>query len=507
MFVQLNSNVGPVVETEFCVIGAGAAGIALARKLSAAGHNCVLAEAGDLEVSHDSQDVYQGRVVGDDYYFLDAARLRYFGGSTNHWAGWCRTLDASDFEARKASPIAAWPISKSDLQPYEKEAFEILELPALKPDRPLNEEGTVTQLDWIISDPVRFNEKFRGELDASEKCTVLLNANLIEVGLNDGALEEATFVNYLGDRVSVRAKTFVLACGGIENSRLLLHLNRAHGNAIGNQRELVGRYWMEHPRYVVGAFAMLEPSFLNFDKEWVSDIRIASTSAAFREANEIMACNVRFDAVPYDGSKKIVGDLLCVAPSLGSRVMAMMGKDLFCGGRVSVASEQEPQADNRVTLDEQDVDKFGMPRPVLHWKKSALVRKTVSTTMKAMATHFAEVDEARLQLADWILDDTLPITEDIHMAGHHHMGGTRMSADALTGVVDKDCRVFGVPNLYVAGSSVFSSGGHANPTVTITQLSLRLADHLLNRASVTAADAAENAATSPAAEPAAAQGI
>ena len=99
------------------MIGGGAAGITIARKLTSVGKKVVLCEAGGQYFSNESQGVYQGRVEGDEYFDLEGCRLRYFGGSTNHWAGWCRTFDAIDCERSYLSEELVWPIRKRDIEP------------------------------------------------------------------------------------------------------------------------------------------------------------------------------------------------------------------------------------------------------------------------------------------------------------------------------------------------------------------------------------------------------
>jgi choline dehydrogenase-like flavoprotein len=147
---------------------------------------------------------------------------------------------------------------------------------------------------------------------------------------------------------------------------------------------------------------------------------------------------------------------------------------------VRSSSEQEPARENRVTLDDE-TDRFGIPRPILHWRRSALDKKTFRSTALALGAYFASGNMARLRLDDWVFSEDLEFSCEGggHCpGGYHHLGGTRMSATSAEGVVDADCRVFGTANLFVAGSSVFPSGGYCNPTMTIVQLSLRLAHHL-----------------------------
>jgi len=131
MLVDLNEiDSDPFRENKFdiCIIGAGVAGITLALKLSQK-LNVVLIEAGGLEYSDDSQAVYKGMSIGQEYYDLIATRLRYFGGTSNHWAGWCRPLDSYDFKPKSYLEFSGWPIERRDLDPYLKEAESILDIP------------------------------------------------------------------------------------------------------------------------------------------------------------------------------------------------------------------------------------------------------------------------------------------------------------------------------------------------------------------------------------------
>ena len=118
-----------------CIVGSGPAGITLARRLAAAGLSVGLFEAGGMEQTDESQAVYDGPTTGQPYYPLDACRLRFFGGTSNHWGGWTRPLDANDFRPRPHHPMSGWPIVKADLDPYAAEADAILDLPANR-DRP-----------------------------------------------------------------------------------------------------------------------------------------------------------------------------------------------------------------------------------------------------------------------------------------------------------------------------------------------------------------------------------
>ena len=193
--------------------------------------------------------------------------------------------------------------------------------------------------------------------------------------------------------------------------------------------------------------------------------------------NGVLNCGLIIDGVARDRTSRLVNDLLCVAPGLGHKLREMADRRLVCGAKIKSAWEQLPEKTNRVDLSTVEKDEFGIPRPVLHWKKSAFDRTTVIKSLQAFNDWLMDTDMGRLKVYDWLLNGGPYPTDDV-LAGHHHMGGTRMGTDPDVSVVDQNCKVFSTENLYMAGSSVFTTSGHNNPTLPIVQLSLRLADHL-----------------------------
>jgi choline dehydrogenase-like flavoprotein len=170
---------------EFCIIGAGPAGITCARRLAAKGRKVLLLEAGGWEWSEQSQASYAGETIGDKYFDLDASRLRYFGGTSNHWTGWCRPLDAHEFAGKGFDNIGRWPIRRSDLDPYLPGAMEILEIDLPEPDVPLK-GGMLRKIDVSFSPPVRFAAKYRDEILASDRILLCLDCNLTRMDVADG---------------------------------------------------------------------------------------------------------------------------------------------------------------------------------------------------------------------------------------------------------------------------------------------------------------------------------
>lgn len=464
------------LSADVCVIGAGAAGITLARQLARHSIDVIVCEAGGLEMSEDSQRVYEAETVGDEYFPLDTARLRYFGGSTNHWGGWCRPLDAYDFETKVDGVPTAWPIGKDELDPYHKQASRILELKPFDQDEALKTDQ-LKRVSFRFSPPVRFGEKFHKELAGSEHVRVLLHANLMGARSTDGRIASVSVRDYEGNIRDISARFFVLACGGIENSRLLLWLRETGGLPFAQNSRLIGRFWMDHPVAPLGDVVITDPDSFKFNQHALDFF--CPTSKFIRD-NSTLNCRLYLKTTEYGGAKEVIADLLCVAPAFGEWAMRQLDKRLACVAQLKAAWEQEPTFYNAVTLGDAR-DKFGIPRTRLFWSRSELDRHTVSETAKAFAQYCVDQNIGRVRLDEWLLDSERGFPSIMEMAGRHHMGGTRMAASAKAGVVDTDCRIFGTKNFYVAGSSVFPSGGHANPTFSIVQLSLRLAEHLTAR--------------------------
>lgn len=475
---------------DLCVIGAGPAGITLARRVAANGLTVALMEAGGTELTAESQEVYEGALLGQDYFPLDVARLRFLGGSSNHWAGWCRALDPVDFAAKPWNPMSGWPIGKADLDPYQRATEEILDLiPASwAPDLPsplAGPEFSRFQFRW--SPPTSFREKYAAELAASDGITLALNANLVDLRLDDaqGRVTGAVFRGYApGDPgFTLAARAYALCCGGIENPRLLLNFAAQAPAGIGNGADLVGRYFCEHPHFVLAEAILSWP---------LPELSFYAPTEAFLREHEVLNFGMRIERRPEPFVRQpgtVAGDPSCDDPfvlRLRERLAdvapaCVPGGDgaIAFDGLIRIAHEQALNADSRVRLGEA-TDCFGLRRAALDWRLSALDARTQRAALIAFAQRLAAADVGRARIRDWVLAEPLawPETDEDEVGGKHHMGTTRMADDPRRGVVDRDCRVHGLANLFVGGSSVFPTCGHANPTYTVVQLALRLGDHL-----------------------------
>jgi choline dehydrogenase-like flavoprotein len=235
---------------------------------------------------------------------------------------------------------------------------------------------------------------------------------------------------------------------------------------------------MEHPSFKVG-HALIDLKIAAKSVHYGK--RMVGLTGAVKRKLSILDCRIIVREIPPEGTQALLRDLLCVAPKAGAWAASLAGKNLVCGASLAVEWEQEPIWSNHVRLSKTKRDRFGIPLTELHWKKTDRDLATLQKSLVHFNDYVIARNLGRIKFFDWVFGkDGFPdyrLTGD-DGAGYHHMGGTRMADTVKHGVVDSNCRVFGQDNLYIAGSSVFPSGGAANPTLTIVQLSLRLAEHL-----------------------------
>lgn len=514
---------GATFSCDVCVVGAGAAGITLARELERRGREVCLVESGDLRPDEATQALAEHDVALYPVRENFMARARYFGGSCNLWAGRSMRLAPRDLEERAWVPESAWPIAWDELDRHHARAAELLRLPALErfeparwaarfgPDeRALFDEPLAPTVSLWARSPKRFGADHRRELARSSRVRVLLRANALALRRDEGgARVEALALGTLeGQRLEVRARSFVLACGGIENARLLL-LAPGLGDAGG----WVGRSFMDHPRAVYGSVRLVRPArfpllraralpdgkaqlglrlspaaqerqgllnhYATFEKK-VSGYAEASYQSFVQTMKVVLRrgyagrrrdlFKARFGHIPGMVYLLTPKELLPHAVwRLGTRLREALARPPAEEERIVVYfCEQPPDPESRVTLGERR-DALGLPRAVLSWRIGAEVTRGVLALQGALAERLERCGAGTLAPGEG---------EPRYTDASHHMGTTRMSAAPADGVVDRDCRVHGTHNLFVAGSSVFPSAGHQNPTLTLLALTLRLAEHL-----------------------------
>lgn len=268
MWIDLNeAETSPFTERyDVCVCGTGPAGMALAQRLMKKGARVLMLEAGGLTYSDDSQAVYQGESIGRNYYGVEGCRLRYFGGTSNHWAGLCGVFNRVDFEQRPIWTLPGWPISHEEAYSELEGALEFLEVAPddIKPNLPASwgdrgfDGGSLGR-----SPPTRVGEKYRASVEQASNVDVALNANVTDVALSDDGKRAAnlTVQNYRGGVFDVSADYFVIAFGALENARFLLNVQTPDNAGLGNQHDMVGRCFMEHFQLVLARFVSTNQGF------------------------------------------------------------------------------------------------------------------------------------------------------------------------------------------------------------------------------------------------------
>jgi choline dehydrogenase-like flavoprotein len=484
---------------DLCIIGAGAAGITLARKLGGKGFKVCLLEAGGMEVTQDAQMMFEGESTGVKYTSMMASRLRVFGGTTGHWGGQSITFDEMDFHDRDWVPDSGWPISYAEYAQYLPEASMICGVPSAgyrwsdvyseeKLTLPFDQELFEDALIRYSAPPRRFGFYFRDEIKTDKDVTCLINASVSEIH-TDASGSQVTHVSIKslkGNTGTVKARSYVLACGGIENARLLLASRGTNPAGVGNRHDQLGRYFMEHPNYDSG-------------KVQINNPKLGKTLLTPRIGPQYTKTRLDFKLSPAQQEKQGVLNHSAflvpanIANSHFEEDIGFIGKvwnkmqkaydemteeeeEQAATGDLTLRTrlEHAPIAASRISLGEK-LDALGMPLAKLELHFSELEGKTIEALHAALAKELGKTGIGRMRV-DFDPNDTA--WQDQLGWQIHHCGGTRMHTSPQAGVVDTNSKVFGVANLYVAGSSIFPTSGHANPTLNLVALTLRLADHI-----------------------------
>ena len=511
------------VTADVAIVGSGAAGQAAARRLLARGCSVVLIESGGTDHEDATADFNRGDIVGHEYHPLEHSRLRFFGGTTAIWGGRVAEYDAIDFERRDWVPHSGWPFGPVEIHGYLAEARSLLGVDGVDTARLARPEllqrlsSDELAVSWWSFDPIfdRFTIDRANDLDADPRCTSLLHATVRELVLaaDAASVERLDVRTPSGRKIDIRARHFLLAAGGIENPRILLASNSVAPAGVGNSYDQVGRYFMEHPHARGGRIVG------NADWRWLAsfakrringvEVSPAITPAEALQRREGLLNSALTIAVrqPEGGNHPLPKRAYLhvkhrTAPTRRGRSMWKMTKQLVRGytgltgpfhpwlmKRISrldlslvIRAEQAPNPDSRVRLSDKR-DAVGMPRVALDWRLSAIDVDSVSGLVAALGRESARLGLGAVEPAKWLANpDKRWVSDELVSAhpigGFHHMGTTRMAADPRRGVTDGWGRVHGLPNLHIAGSSLFPTAGWANPTLTIVALTLRTSDRI-----------------------------
>ena len=501
---------GAEIVADIVIIGGGMAGITLAREWAGAEKTVAILESGGLEMDEATQDLYEGtatlsdgngveRDIGD---YPVTSRARLYGGSSHWWGGKCVPLDPADFAARPWIRDSGWPVSRDDLQPYYDRACDLLSIPHFDKDYaeprhegrpPLDINGSVhvaslprtyTKVTSYADTP-HFDEFLYGFTDAAN-ISVYLHANAIDCRFSpDGArLEGIGIASLDGKRYVARGAVYVLACGGIENARLLMAANALNGARFGARSDALGRYFQGHTvilknrddgRAATRVYFSDPPGPLSLYVDRGVDEAphaVLGTTLAGQARYHCGAFTVTMDVTEKgaDAEDRALQTLAARLDGADTAARATDRADADCS--CYFMTENMPNPMSRVTLGDE-VDALGLPRIHLHWEYGAADLEGFERSVDGFARELGAAHAGRV---------ACPIGRDdavsAMLPSRHHMGTTRMHADPATGIVDADLKCHDAENLYITGSSVFPTSGIANPTLTILALTIRLADHL-----------------------------
>jgi choline dehydrogenase-like flavoprotein len=511
------------VQWHTIVIGAGPVGLVLAVSLARAGKRVLLLESGGKDPG-DAKDLNDTVLTGRPHGGALHGRARTIGGTSTLWGGQLTRFVPYDFEPRGFTTDSHWPLRFDEVAPYYREVAELLGLDTrylddasvleyLHTEVGKRAEGCEIFFTRWLREP-NLGRYFAKDLASLEPLSVIPNCHARQItmaGANE--IRGVTAISADGKEYAFSADRVVMACGTIEISRLLLLSAHRDPKVPWARNQNIGRFFQDHLDLTIGqielrdrkAFANLFENAVIEGHKYQPKVRMKGEVLRSLECLNL-ACTVRFDsAIAEDIQmlKQMVKSLL-----RGSRVdkpwqslksMVSLGHVWFPlmwrylrhrrilaladrGISVIAHCEQRPIQESRVSLDERRTDKFGDPLAHLHWVvDEALQLKSLKLFIAQLQDFFRTECDAQFNA-----DPKLMAGDAAAMAAasdsYHQCGGARMAESAQQGVVDRDCKIFGTSNLFVAGAAVFPTSSFANPTFTAMALARRLSRQLLQGA-------------------------
>lgn len=519
------------LQCDICIIGTGPAGATIAQELSNTPLRITLLESGGTERQEETDALNEIESVGwprvMDQWLV---RNRIVGGTSHTWSGRCTPFDEIDMQHRDWVPHSGWPFKIDELIPYFDRGAKYLGLGAgsgFSDDRVWTyighrapkidlDEDKLLPMFWQTSrdsinwtDKVRFGRHLAAELGPN--VTLVTNATVLRINVtkSGAAVKSVEFAAAGGRRWSLPTSTVVVCAGAIENARLLLSSDDVVPQGLGNENDLAGRFLMDHPRASVARFQMKQGrAALNRFGMFKSSAANANRyhlgvrlSPAVQRSEQLLNCSICVapfitgpDDPPWDSLKRFVTreanlrqDLRAIMMNTGLIFRGV--KDYFILHRglphrfdtinLEVMCEQLPNPDSRITLSDRR-DPLGMRISRIDWRVSEEEARAMRRITELMLEQLSRMGLEPPVLAEWVRDGAMFPDAIRDMA--HPIGTTRMADDPACGVVDAQCQVHGVHGLFIAGSSVFPTAGHANPTQMIVALAVRLADTLKDHA-------------------------
>lgn len=451
------------------IIGSGPASLTLAIELHKKKIPCQILEAGKLSFSRESQNLYKGKIIGDAYFPLDECRYRQFGGSSAGWAGWCINLDEWDFEK--------WPIKKKDLDIYLDDACKYLDIKNNFFRKKL--DNNFDQINIQYSPPTRFGKKFFSLVRSSKYINLYLNTPLLKINVDDQSKFSCKSIDVMSqDKIKTfEIKNLVLGMGGIENPRILQISQQKSVNT--NFKSInIGNFWSEHPHMSCGYIVGDKKKIYQFFKNKLitrDELMFIATNKDFQKRNKLNNFMFKIEYENPEEEKFLIEDL---KKCLDKAKKSIREINLDCALNIDVVWEQDRKYENKVHLSNEK-DSLGLNKVELYYKKNLEDFRIVESSLIGLNDFLQKNKLGYVGFKNFIKDKIWPNTGEEGIGGNHHLCSTPMGYEGEElSVVDKNHKMFNSKNIYIIGSSVFRTGGFANPTLTIVQMSLRFSDYI-----------------------------
>lgn len=467
-----------IQESDLCIVGTGAAGLELARHFDNTPFSITLLEGGLENFDWQIQKLCRFKQVGRKIRSADYSkpfdiieaqtkvpRLRQYGGTLNIWSGKWKILNPYDLMQKPGIKETGWPIAYEEIYRYYRYIAEdydlkgLLEMEGYIPPGIISnyaKENLSFSYSYFENPPTNIKEKFDKQIQHSSNTLLILGANVVNILLTEDLkhVDHLIIKSFDGLEQRVKSKYYVLACGTIENARLLLCSNKQVNTGIGNKNDLVGRNLIDHPKGV-GGFIFGYP---NQDKISILNLQ--------------MQLGKKLYPIEIGLKRELLQKL--GLPNHSIFIFPPISSSLSHTHPFYFYLEQLPNLQSRLVLSEER-DELNLPIPCLDWR----FREEDKLHFKSFVTKIKDI-LAISGIGDLSFDESI-FAMDFLSDASHQMGTTRMALKSEDGVVDVNCKVFGIENLFISGSSVFPTGGNANPTFTILALTRRLAEYLKDR--------------------------
>jgi choline dehydrogenase-like flavoprotein len=513
------------LETEVLIVGGGIAGLLLAARLRERRVRVVVLESGGREQREETHPLNRVVLLADRYRGAEHGRFRCLGGTSARWGGALIPFLAEDLAARPRLRLPAWPVSIEAVEPYLADIEAQFGV-----ERGTYEEDFVHEAradDFVPIGDHDFKARFakwpsfknrnvatllKDQIEQDLDLSIWINATVTSFELDEqGRLYSVTARHHNEKSVKVAAAQVVICAGAIESTRLLLLLDWQYRGRVFKECDVLGHFFHDHISAHLATIAAKQVTRLNrmagirFTGTTMRSLRFElSPSAQASEGVTSAFGHISFRAEKSTGFDKLrdfLGSLQRsgqIHPILAVRVLqdlpylAKAGlwryvhKQLYwpvpARYELHVVAEQRPRPDNYIKL-ATETDAFNLPLAAIKWRIESSDCSVFSAYIRRFERFWERQGLATIGDLEWVARPEALSVDEISRGGdiYHPGGSTRMGTDGRSAVVDQNLQTFAVSNLWVSSTSVFPSGGSANPTLTLMLFTLRLADHLANR--------------------------